>query len=197
MWLIVGGTVGLAQFVTRAKQHATIELEPPIEVGQLLVRMPKGWLLHEVADSQISAQDPETEQVIAVAQEQSPPDARTNEPDEPRPGSQSAEPIRFGGLREQGWMQVVQLRRIQDGMVIQDNFLMAEAITPDGLTVAVQLRQSGPRVGAADRQLLQAVVNGITRAPGAARTPPRQKQPVRPREGGKNDRTSDGADKVI
>ena len=173
-WLILGGTVGLAQLVIHVKNREALTLGPPVRYGFLLVRFPEGWTVQQVAGSQGPAIAAAEDDELLVVEQWLVPHSPTSGPpsEEQNKGGGSTEKVRFRGLGREGLMQIMhKLRPTSDSMVAEE-YLTAAVVVPLGrrdLAILVELRAVGPRVGHGERQLLLAVVNSVVLAPGVKR----------------------------
>jgi hypothetical protein len=166
MWLILGATVGLAELITYQRNHMPIELGPPVQLGQVDVRLPAGWRVG-AAGSTLEAQDPETGRVVRVMY--NPALLRSEEPPPDQGGAPvSTEPIEFHGLHRRGLMAAIsQYQMSAQGLVTQP-VLRAAAELPGQKLVVVEVSQYAAQMGPADRLLLQTVADGISLASGKA-----------------------------
>lgn len=165
-WLVLGGTVGLAQLVIHVKTREALTLGPPVRYGLLVVRFPQGWTVQEVSGSQGPAiEATEDGQLMVIEQ------WVTRRPAELAPESNydpkqagSTEKIQFAGLHREGQMQLVpELRPTPDGMAPEE-YLTASAVVPlrrGSLLIRVELLKVGPRIGPGERELLLKVVNSL------------------------------------
>lgn len=169
-WLILGGTVALAQLVVHQKQRAALRLGPPLRFGALIVRVPEGWKVKEedgsegsVLDAFEDGQRMRIEQFIAPSPSDLAPDS-----DEDAKRSGSIEKIRFAGLNREGQLLVVPEYRPSPEGTVPEEYLTAFVIVPIGqssLLIQVELLKAGPRIGPGERALLMEVVNSIRLAP--------------------------------
>ena len=165
-WLILGGTVGLAQLVIHVKNREALTLGPPVRYGFLLVRFPQGWTAQQVAGSQGPALEAtEDGQLMLIEQfaTRHPAELATESNDDPKQ-ARSTEKIQFAGLHREGQMQLVsELRPTPEGMVPEE-YLTASAVVPlkqGSLVIRVELLKVGPRIGPGERELLLKVVNSL------------------------------------
>jgi hypothetical protein len=132
------------------------------------VRLPDDWvsLPGESAEPDLlQAQDEEgTRDLVVSVQPRSSafaPQASRNSPgilSEPSP-------IFFKGLGLTGVQQSFpHLEPTPEGKIAQVQYLIASAELANGDWIVIRFRESGARIGSADRMLVQAVANGITLA---------------------------------
>ena len=179
MWVILAGTVGLAQLVVVERRRSPIALEPPVRVGPLWVRTPVDWSPTPDSDPdrgilQLSDDNnPARDMVIGV--EPSPPGQETaREANQPGAGTQ---PIEFKGLRQSGVLVALRRKaRTQEGTWVQEENLLAFTQLPSGYLVEIRLRQQGARIGAAEAEVVKAVADAITWA--GPLTPKRRLPPL-------------------
>jgi hypothetical protein len=173
MWLIFGGTVGLAQLVAHHRRASPqADLGPPRPWGRLTVRLPDGWEIEERESDQIltiEGRDPEDPRRGLTMNQRLGTEAAGGSDDETdgTPISRSSEKIQFTGLGKQGTLTALhEYGRTRQGQPIEQEYLRAFVQTPDGLGVSVGIGEFGTRVGSADRLLLKEIVEGIK--PGSA-----------------------------
>ena len=173
MWLIFGGSLGLAQFISYHRAQAPVALGPPVRLGPFMVRMPEGWSYTPPTRSTMSlrAYDPETGQgvLVRVILGDQQPLAELED-------AATARPMAFKGLHVQGSMAVIKQTRQGRHGPVQEQVLTAFAMLPAAhVGVLIELGQLGPRIGPADKRLIQELADAITLAePGtiALRVPP-------------------------
>lgn len=171
-WLILGGTVALAQLVVHQKQRAALTLGPPLRFGALIVRVPEGWRVSEEAGSDgsvIDAIEESQRQLMRIEQftARSPSDLAPDS-DEDAKRSGSVENIQFAGLHREGQLQLHREYRSSPEGTVPEEYLAAFVVVPIGqssLVIRVELRKAGPRIGPGERALLMEVVNSIRLAP--------------------------------
>ena len=170
MWVVLAGTVGLAQLVTQhQKRHTTVTLGAPIRLGPIYVRVPKGWAANKTVttgESVIEAVDGETRRVLSIFVMQVPPDDDDQSVDA-RNGvdNGASEPITFRGLGLKSSMRVGRENRQAEDGVITTTSLNAIVRLPSGSTVVVELDEIGTHLASADKSLLRAAADAITLAP--------------------------------
>lgn len=174
MWLILGATVGLAELITYQRNHTPIELGPPVQLGQVDVRLPEAWQV-AVAGSTLEAQEPDTGRVVRVMY--NPALLRSEEPPPDQGGVPvSTEPIEFHGLHRRGLMAAISQYQMTTQGVVSQKVLRAAAELPKQKVIVVEVSQYAAQMGPADRLLLQTVADGITPASGKAPPAPAMKQ---------------------
>ena len=165
-WLILGGTVALAQLVVHQKQRAALRLGPPLRFGALIVRVPEGWKVKEEDGSEGSVLDAfKDDQLMRIAQliARIPADLAPDSDDDAK-RSGSIEKIQFAGLHREGQLQVNHEYRASAEGTVSEEYLTAFVIVPIGqnsLLIRVELLKAGPRIGPGERALLMEVVNSI------------------------------------
>lgn len=171
MWLLFGGTLGLAQFVSHERRVSPqADLGPPQSWGRLTVRLPDGWQIGERESDQllliqgIDPQDPTRRLFMEQRLGQQPADNSEDDTDQ-TPLLRSSEKIQFTGLGRTGEL-TEEVRQIAQEPEVKWVFLRASVQMPDGLSVSVEIGQAGTRIGSADRLLLKEMVEAIK--PGAA-----------------------------
>jgi hypothetical protein len=183
MWVVFAGALGLAQLVVRQRQLTPIVLDAPTRLGPLWVRLPKGWGVAAGPDSpgnEIQVEDPEQPRDLTILVQRLPDGQRGGqEADQPGAGTQ---PIFFKGLNRAGVMVGFRQKvRTAEGATTSEELMLALTDLPSGHEVEILLRQSGVKMGAAERQLLETVANEITWAgplPPTKRLPPLPRGPV-------------------
>lgn len=175
MWLILGGTVGLAQLIAYKRNHAPIELGAPVRLGQVDVRLPAGWEAVGLAGSTLEAQEPDTRRMVRVMF--NPPMLEAAE----QPSGQGAvpistEPLEFNGLHRRGLMAAISQYQMSAQGLVPEQVLRAAAELPGRNIIVVEVHQYAAQMGPADRLLLQAVADGITPAGGKAPAAPAMRQ---------------------
>lgn len=172
-WLILGGTVALAQLVVHQKERAALSLGPPLHFGALVVRVPEGWTVREEADSDETVLDAiEDGQLLRIEQfvARNPSDLRPESDDDAKRAG-STEKIQFAGLHREGQLQLVREYRATPEGTIPEEYLTAFVVVPIGqssLVIRVELLKAGPRIGPGERALLLEVANSIRLAPARA-----------------------------
>jgi len=166
MWIILGGTLGLAELVTYSRNHAPILLSAPRQLGPLSVRLPEDWVSlpgesPEPGVLQAEDQDGTRELVISIESRSTaiaPQLLRR-----PAGDAEGATPITFKGLALAGIELIVSHpERMPDGKIVSVDDLVATAELPTGDWIQIRLREGDSRIGSADRLLVGAVVDGIT-----------------------------------
>jgi hypothetical protein len=159
LWAVLGGTLGLAQWITSTRQRTPISLEPPERLGPVMVQLPAKWTrLQESQDDELAVEQPGVRELVVSLEDG---------PTEP------GKPIEFKGLHQTGHLLTLpHSEQGPDGTIMQDFEMVAWAPLPTGGAVAITLLTR--RQSSEDQRLLQAVANGITLA---KRKPPK----VRPR----------------
>lgn len=181
MWVVFAGALGLAQLVVRQRQLAPVALDAPTRLGPLWVRLPKGWVVSAAQDSssgEIQVSDPEESRILTVIVELLPEGQRGGQ-DMDQPGA-GAQPIFFGGLKRPGVMVGFPRKKVvaSDGSTTSEELMVALTELPSGHEIEIGLRQFGVKMGAAERQLIETVANGIT---WAGPLPPTKRLPSLPR----------------
>jgi hypothetical protein len=184
MWVILAGTVGLAQLVVVERRRSPIALEARMRVGPLWVRTPADWSVTSESDpgggvlQLIDDGNPIRDLTIAV--EPSPPgQEQGRELNQPGAGTQ---PIQFKGLNQSGVLVALRRKvRTREGPWAQEEILLAFTQLPSGYLLELRLRQQGTRIGTAEAELVKAVANAIT---WAGTPPPRQRLPALPKNQG-------------
>lgn len=166
MWVILAGTVGLAQLVVVERRQSPIALDAPVRVGPLWVRTPADW--SQMSGSNLGAGDlelvddgnPARQLAIAVGPNPIGEDELGREANRPGAGSQ---PINFKGLKQTGVLMAWHSKiRPRGGNWTQVDVLLALTQLPSGDVVEIRLTQEGARIGTADAELVKAVANAIT-----------------------------------
>jgi len=185
MWVILGGTLGLAQLVVRQRQQAPIFLQLPVQVGPLWVSLPLGWtaiLADAPATGELQAVDADQTQELIIRVQRI---AAGQEPgsDANQPGA-GTQPIYFKGLNRKGVMAgIAEKVQTPDGIVGTEDILVAFTDLPSGYAVEIQFRHGSGKMGAADRRLIQAVADAMTWA-GVPSRPAVRRLPSPPTGGG-------------
>ncbi|HEY2585439.1 MAG TPA: hypothetical protein VGI81_06740 [Tepidisphaeraceae bacterium] len=180
MWVILAGTVGLAQLVVVERRRAPIALEAPVQVGPLWVRTPVDWSFAtgsnpEAGDLSL-VDDNNPSRQLAIGVERNPVGQDLgSQLNHPGAGTQ---PIDFKGLKQTGVLMAWHRKiRPQGGNWEQVDILLAFTQLPSGYLVEIRLTQMGARLGTADAELVKAVANAIT---WAGEPPPKRPGPVLP-----------------
>ena len=167
MWLILGGTIGLAQLVTYHRSHAPIALSPPVQVGPFLVRVPDGWSV-EARGPKLDAEDDAGRHLLVLALPITAASDDGVDVDAGGQGRGGSETMEFRGLHQTGTMQILsRIRRTAEGAV-RTQVLTGTAVVPKIGVIVLELYPAGPRPGSADRRLLQSIADGISQARGGA-----------------------------
>lgn len=173
MWLIFGGTLGLAHFVSSGRRSVPqASLGPPQPWGRLIVRVPRGWDFTSTRHGRVldlEAMDPQDPRRIVVLSQEFPASGAESPPGESddENAGPSSESIEFTGLGERGTL-LAQPRLIhlqQGGPPILGASLSASTRLPDGLGVTVEVLVVGTRIGSADLALLREIVANIRPGP--------------------------------
>lgn len=165
MWVILAGTVGLAQLVVVERRRAQIELEAPVRVGPIWVRTPVDWTPTPDSDPdkgilQLLDENNPMHVLAVVVQRASVDEAMGGVTNQPGAGTQ---PIRFKGLNRNGVLMAWHRKaHMPDGAWMQEEILLAFTQLPSGYFVAVQLTQQGARIGPADADVVKTVADAIT-----------------------------------
>jgi hypothetical protein len=156
LWVILGGTLGLAQVITAQRHGIPIALQQPEWLGPLLVSLPEDWAVSqdsEPGQNSLTAEDAEggREMTIAI---------------EPLPGpGRVVSRIEFKRLSQTGVLTLAPaLRRAPDDSVVPGYELVASTTLPS--VGAVTIRLFTRRPSSEDKRLIQAVANGITLSEG-------------------------------
>jgi hypothetical protein len=183
MWVIFGGSLGLAQLVVRQRQHMPITLDPRTRLGPLWVQLPQGWTTNdgqEVEPGQLQVVDPDETEELTISVQRTP-DGEKGGQDADQPGA-GTQPIYFKGLNRQGLMAAVpQKMRTPEGGVVTREMLLAVTDLPSGYELEIWLSQGRGKIGAGERRIVEAVANGITWAgvpPSVKRHPPMPPGPI-------------------
>lgn len=178
MWVIFGGTLGLANLITYQRTHTQIELDDPVRIGSLRARPPQDWTLTTHSDPGkgiLQWMDPDRTRQLTITVTRLPSGAELSASPQGDVRSRGTEPLEFQGLRQKGLMTVMAIPGNPEEGSLPLDVLMALTVLPSGEMVKIQLLQGHSRIGAADRMLVQAVANGITR-PGRGEPPSRPPQ---------------------
>lgn len=180
MWVILAGTLGLAQLVVVERRQAPVALDPPMRVGPIRVQVPAGWSATEDSDPErgvVEVADKDQTRQLTVAVNRGRPGQELQRLLE-QPGT-GTQPINFAGLGQQGVLMERQFAlRAPDGAVSHEDVMVAFTQLPSGYVIEVQLEQHGARVGVGDPAIVEAVANSITWAGPAAA--PRKRVPPPP-----------------
>lgn len=165
MWVILAGAAGLAQLVVVERRRAPIALEAPVQVGPIWVRTPADWSPTPGSERdqgvlQLIDDNNPTRVLAILVEHNAAAEIMGGAGNQPGAGTQ---PIQFKGLNRNGvlmaWHRKV---RTQEGVWVREEILLAFTQLPAGYFVAVQLTQEGPRIGAAEADLVKAVADAIT-----------------------------------
>ena len=197
MWLVLAASLGLAAFIDHRRSGSLdVALGEPVTEGRVVVRLPKGW---DVDQKETRAGPPRTlalvdydrqnrrRRTLRISQEQQTGrprgpeyyiEATVNLPlgDEEGAGL-PVEPFRFLG-QDDGVLVPLKintkaLRRYGRQLDIPEAGLYACAVTPDGLTVMLQLTGDGA-YGPSNRALLRQVADSMRLADTPSATQPRR-----------------------
>ena len=170
MWVILAGTVGLAQLVTNhQRRHTSVTMSEPMRLGPIFVRVPDGWTLSQTLtkdDNLIDCVDPDTSRMLRIFILRAPSAGDDPQDTEPRPGGLASEPIDFRGLGIKSVMTVERQSRVTADGITTMMSLSATAQLPSGMSVTIELDEIGTRLASADKSLVRAVAKAITLAPG-------------------------------
>jgi hypothetical protein len=177
MWVILAGTVGLAQLVTNhQRRYTAVTLSAPKRLGPIIVRVPEGWTLSQTLtkdDNLIDCVDPDTGRMLRIFVMRTPSAGDEPQDAEPKTGGLASEPIDFRGLGVKSSMTVERQSRVTADGIVTTMSLSATAQLPSGISVAIELDEIGTRLASADKSLVRAVANAITLGRGKRfETPP-------------------------
>ena len=170
MWVIFAGSLGLAQWITYHRAHASVALDKPVNVKGFRVSLPLDWERTENWDPKqgvLEVIDPDHSRAINITVSRfSAVDDSSDDDSDGQLSARSVETIPFAGLGTSGKLAVVpRPQRQPDDSVIMRDALVAAAGLPNGDLVKIELNTGEPRIGPADRALVQAIANSITRRP--------------------------------
>jgi hypothetical protein len=170
LWAILGATLGLAQLISQERKNPDIELDTPVRLRSVLVRLPEGWTQWNgwaPEAGQLQMVDPLQTRILTVfidrpaAVSEGDPDAEIDVDSLPMT-SQDMQPMEFAALHKMGWISKLPTTRWFPDSTGADNTVLAMVELSSGQKLYIQLNKRG--VSQVDRVLVEAVANHIALA---------------------------------
>ena len=168
MWLILGGSLGLAQFISVRSRNAVESIGTQVQVDRFLVRLPDEWPVvrrHDADAEGIQVVDPETHRVLFVLVMKLPSLPGLGGPGI-SPRRTAGQAIEFTGLQQTGTMRMdTQPEDFQGARLLTRSITAAVSAPPHEAIMIKLMLPPGVQVGRADARLVRDVAAGITALP--------------------------------
>ncbi|HXE56187.1 MAG TPA: hypothetical protein VN541_24385 [Tepidisphaeraceae bacterium] len=165
MWLILGGSLGLAELISVHSRNAVESIGTQVQVDRFQVRLPDDWPATRLDDPDaqgIRAADPETHRVllIVVMRLQSLHQFAGPGISAKHPGGQK---IDFTGLHQTGVLRMeTQLQDVDGTRVVERSITAAVSVPPDDAIMIKLLVPPGVQIGRSDARLVRDIAARIT-----------------------------------
>lgn len=174
MWLILGGSLGLAQLISVHNRNAAESMGEEVQIEGFQARLPEDWSirplnLHGIGGIEgqgVEAIDPEGHRVLQMVVLPLGPAGRLVGPGIGA-ASTPGQHVDFAGLHVSGIMRMEsQVRPLRQGGSILERTITATASVPPDHVILIQLVTSGDQSpGRADARLVRDLAAGITASP--------------------------------